>query len=74
MHEPIWVGAERPAVRDAIRAKLPFPADDLLVRGYQNANGAFAQLYMVHSRAGEDRKHHPERQETRRSALYGFTD
>lgn len=57
---PIWRGQDLTEARDSLRAKLPFQADDLLIRGYRNADGAFAQLYMVHSRAGEDRKHHPE--------------
>ncbi len=57
---PAWAGQDMTEIRDATRAKLPFQADDLLMRAYQNANGAFVQLYLVHSRAGEDRKHHPE--------------
>jgi hypothetical protein len=57
---PAWAGQDMTEVRDATRAKLPFRADDLLFRMYQNTNGAVVQLYMVHSRAGEDRKHHPE--------------
>jgi len=55
-----WAGQDMTEARDATRAKLPFKADDLLVRAYQNEGGAVVQLYMVHSRAGEDRKHHPE--------------
>jgi hypothetical protein len=46
--------------RDATRARLPYQADDLLIRVYGNGKGAVVQVYMVHSRAGEDRKHHPE--------------
>jgi exosortase len=57
---PAWTGLDLSEARDAIRAKLPYAADDLLVRAYRNADGAVAQLYMVHSRVGEDRKHHPE--------------
>ncbi len=55
-----WAGLDLTDARDALRKKLPFVADDLLMRGYQNADGATVQLYMVHSRAGDDRKHHPE--------------
>ena len=57
---PGWAGANLPGARDAIAAKLPYHADDILVRGYREPGGAVVQLYMVHSRAGEDRKHHPE--------------
>jgi hypothetical protein len=55
-----WAGTDLPAVRDEIRAQLPFRADDLLVRGYRGPDGGEAVLYAVHSRVGEDRKHHPE--------------
>ena len=55
-----WIGQDLTEIRDATRKKLPFQADDLLMRVYQNSTGAFARLYIVHSRAGEDRKHHPE--------------
>jgi len=55
-----WVGQEMAEAREATRVKLPFEANDLLVRGYQGAGGAGALVYMVHSRVGEDRKHHPE--------------
>jgi exosortase len=59
--EPVWTGANLPEGRAAILAQLPFRADDILVRGYRDARtGATVQLYMVHSRAGEDREHHPE--------------
>lgn len=57
--QPAWVGQDLTEHREATRAKLPFHADDLLYRGYQSAGGA-ALVYMVHSRIGEDRKHHPE--------------
>lgn len=57
----LWKGYEHADVAESIRAKLPFQADDLLVRTYAPAGQRFGvQLYMVHSRAGEDRKHHPE--------------
>jgi exosortase len=58
--ERLWVGQEMVEARDSARAKLPFRADDLVIRAYQNAGGVYTQLYMVYSRAGEDRKHHPE--------------
>lgn len=56
-----WVGIELDEIREQTRTKLPFPIDDLLYRGYQSSNrSAVAQVYMVHSRTGEDRNHHPE--------------
>lgn len=58
--QPMWKGKDMPGAADAIRSKLPYRADDLLVRAYYNVDGVGVQLYMVHSRAGEDRKHHPE--------------
>jgi exosortase len=62
--QPVWVGIEQPDVQNAIQKKLPFPTEDILVRTYRDvrpeSRGANAQLYMVHSRDGEDRKHHPE--------------
>jgi exosortase len=46
---------------DAFRAKLPYPVDDLLYRQYApKPAGAPLSLYMVYSRQGDDRKHHPE--------------
>ncbi|OWK35254.1 exosortase/archaeosortase family protein [Fimbriiglobus ruber] len=57
---PAWSGTDLPSARDAVRSQLPFQADDLLVRGYRHVSGAEAQLYVVHSRTGQDRKHHPE--------------
>jgi hypothetical protein len=58
--QPMWIGRDQSEAVAATRAKLPFQADDLLMRLYQHRDGAAVQLYMVHSRAGEDRKHHPE--------------
>lgn len=61
----LWKAEDSTEARDATRAKLPFKTDDLLVRNYGlfradgNLIGA-AHVYMVHSRVGEDRKHHPE--------------
>lgn len=58
---PGWVGKELDQEREETRAKLPFTADDLAYRGYVSTDGkAGARLYLVHSRAGEDRRHHPE--------------
>jgi hypothetical protein len=55
-----WQGFDRPGL-DALRARLPFVADGLVSRVYQPAGaGPPVDLYMVYSRAGEDRKHHPE--------------
>jgi exosortase len=46
---------------DEFRAKLPYRAEDLLYRQYDPAPaGPMVYLYMVYSRQGEDRKHHPE--------------
>lgn len=57
----LWKGHEFAEAAESIRAKLPFHADDLLVRGYGHVpTRVGVQLYMVHSQAGEDRKHHPE--------------
>ena len=46
--------------RAATRAKLAFDVEDLTVRAYQSTRGDHARLYMIHTRSGEDRKHHPE--------------
>ncbi|MCS6865226.1 MAG: exosortase/archaeosortase family protein [Gemmataceae bacterium] len=59
-NEPAWIGKDNTGYREKLVEKLPFPVDDLLVRVYQNADGELAHVYMVYSRAGEDRKHHPE--------------
>lgn len=57
----LWRGEELDTVREETRKKLPFDADDLSYRGYQTSDGRITALvYMVHSRDGEDRKHHPE--------------
>jgi exosortase len=57
----LWQGGELDTVREETRKKLPFDADDLSYRGYQTVDGRYqALVYMVHSRDGEDRKHHPE--------------
>jgi hypothetical protein len=55
-----WRGVEMKEATEATRAKLPFAVDDLLIRAYKSAHGDVVRLYMVHSRVGEDRKHHPE--------------
>lgn len=56
-----WHGEELDNVREETRKKLPFDADDLSYRGYQTSDGRCqALVYMVHSKIGEDRKHHPE--------------
>lgn len=57
----LWHGVELDNVREETRKKLPFDADDLSYRGYQTSDGRItANVYMVHSLVGEDRKHHPE--------------
>jgi hypothetical protein len=58
--QPIWIGKDMPEARDAILQKLYFKVEDVLVRVYQNGDGTQAQLYMVYTLIGEDRKHHPE--------------
>jgi hypothetical protein len=56
----IWNGVDRPDL-DNLRAILPFQVDDLLSRVYQlSGTDLAATLYLVHSRVGDDRKHHPE--------------
>jgi hypothetical protein len=56
----VWRGVDLPGLEE-LRARLPFHADDLLSRGYRALPaGPVVKLYMVHSRIGEDRKHHPE--------------
>ncbi len=46
---------------DSFRAKLPYRADDLLYRVYApKMAGPPLYLYLVYSRQGDDRKHHPE--------------
>lgn len=56
----VWIGKDNPH-QDHLRKELPFVADDLLSRYYmQPETGVILNLYMVHSRSGEDRKHHPE--------------
>jgi hypothetical protein len=54
-----WYGEDR-ADREALRQKLDF-ADALCARTYHPEHvGVAVTLYMVYSRAGEDRNHHPE--------------
>lgn len=58
---PGWRGKELDKEREETRAKLPFTADDLAYRAYASTDGRVGtRLYLVHSRAGEDRRHHPE--------------
>lgn len=56
-----WIGQDLTEHRERVRKVLPFQVDDLLYRGYRTADRtAHTQVYVVHSRTGEDRKHHPE--------------
>jgi exosortase len=56
-----WHGVDFTELREETRSKLLFQVDDLLYRGYQTADqGTAAHVYMVYSRTGDDRKHHPE--------------
>jgi hypothetical protein len=59
-----WRGLDHAGL-DEFRKKLPYTADDLLSRRYfpyrdQTPSGPPLDLYIVYSRTGEDRKHHPE--------------
>jgi hypothetical protein len=55
-----WIGKTNPH-EEAIRNQLPFVPDDLLSRTYFRTDSALnLNLYMVYSRQGDDRKHHPE--------------
>ncbi len=45
---------------DEFRAKLPFQVDDLLYRDYVGQGVPGVRVYMVYSKSGDDRKHHPE--------------
>jgi exosortase len=56
----VWQGQDLPNLEE-FRAKLPYHADDLLYRLYKaTPAGPSVYLYMVYSRQGDDRKHHPE--------------
>ncbi|MCI0464607.1 MAG: EpsI family protein [Gemmataceae bacterium] len=56
----LWEGKAHPQ-QQGVRDRLPFQADDMLMRLYRSdASPHPVELYLVHSRAGEDRKHHPE--------------
>lgn len=58
--QTVWQGTDVPATTDNLRQRLPFRVDDVLVRYYRHDSGVTARLYVVYSRAGEDRQHHPE--------------
>jgi exosortase len=56
----VWRGRDLPNLEE-FRAKLPYHADDLLYRLYEaEPAGPAVYLYIVYSRQGDDRKHHPE--------------
>jgi exosortase len=56
----VWQGRPHPQ-QQAVRARLPFQADDMLMRLYHSDAIPYpVELYLVHSRVAEDRKHHPE--------------
>jgi hypothetical protein len=56
----LWYGQDAENLTE-FRAKLPYQADDLMYRGYAPAQGGTPlYLYMIYSRQGDDRKHHPE--------------
>ncbi|MGF1582514.1 MAG: exosortase/archaeosortase family protein [Gemmataceae bacterium] len=58
--ELVW-RSKTPSNHDQIREELPFHADDFLIRYYhESKTQSVLSLYLVHSRTGEDRKHHPE--------------
>jgi exosortase/archaeosortase family protein len=55
-----WHGADRSDASE-VRKQLPFEPDDMVFRDYRLAGtNLVVQVYAVHSRIGEDRKHHPE--------------
>lgn len=56
----LWHGQVNTEQEAHLRQRLPFAVDDLLIRLYRTEQGDWVRVYMVHSRAGEDRKHHPE--------------
>lgn len=56
----LWHGQANTEQEAHLRQRLPFAVDDLLIRVYRTEHGDWVRVYMVHSRAGEDRKHHPE--------------
>jgi hypothetical protein len=56
----VWKGIDLPGLEE-LRASLPFHADDLVLRAYREwPAGPLVNLYLVHSRIGDDRRHHPE--------------
>ncbi|MCC6417073.1 MAG: hypothetical protein IT429_02360 [Gemmataceae bacterium] len=56
----VWQGSASPREK-AVRAILPFHADDMALRQFQSRAMPYpVEVYLVHSRLGEDRKHHPE--------------
>jgi exosortase len=55
-----WHGEDRSDTAE-VRKQLPFEPDDIIYRDYRLAGtNLVVQVYAVHSRIGEDRKHHPE--------------
>ena len=55
-----WRGEDRNDAAE-IRKRLPFETDDIALRDYRlTGTNLVVQVYAVHSRIGEDRKHHPE--------------
>ncbi len=56
-----WVGTDLVKQREDLLPKLQFRWDEVVLRQYvHTAKPVGLQLYMVYSRTGEDRKHHPE--------------
>jgi hypothetical protein len=56
----VWQSIDRSDL-SVLRARLPFVADGLVSRNYGSRSaGHPLYVYMVYSRLGEDRKHHPE--------------
>jgi len=55
-----WRGKTNPH-EEIIRKQLPFVPEDLVSRTYVlDGSPLFVNLYLVYSRQGDDRKHHPE--------------
>jgi len=56
-----WEGEELVKYRQELLPKLDFDWTEVITRGYRHTGKPVGvHLYMVYSRTGEDRKHHPE--------------
>jgi exosortase len=58
---PGWRGGDLDEEKEALKKKLAFQVDDLFYRAYQTTDRSVGvTAYILHSRTGDDRKHHPE--------------